>query len=152
TWKDVALYALAIGAGTDDLDYLIDPSPKVLPTWGVVPGFVPVFAALDVIGGDRVQLLHSGMRTELIKPFPHEGVMETTGHVLGIWDLRIGALVNIETRTSISGVEHLRTVWTLLMRGEGGFPSERAPALLRAKAPKDTRPTFSESWQTLETQ
>ncbi len=152
SWKDVALYALAVGAGTEDLGYLLDPAPRVLPTWGVVPGFVPVFAALDHIGGDRVQLLHSAQRIELIKPFPHEGVMVTTGHVLGIWDLRIGALVNIETRTSIAGELHMRTVWTLLLRGEGGFESERAPSLLRTKVPKDQAPDFSTEWRTQETQ
>ncbi|MFT3923392.1 MAG: MaoC/PaaZ C-terminal domain-containing protein [Myxococcales bacterium] len=151
-WKDVALYALAVGADTGDLAYLLDPAPRVLPTWGVVPGFVPVFAALDHIGGDRVQLLHSAQRIELLKPFPSEGVMLTTGHVLGIWDLRIGALVNIETRTQISGELHMRTVWTLLLRGEGGFESERAPSLLRTRVPKDRAPDFSTEWRTQETQ
>ncbi len=152
TWKDVALYALAVGAGTSDLGYLVDPRPKVLPTWGVVPGFVPVFAALDHIGGDRVQLLHSAMRIELVKPFPSTGVMMTTGHVLGIWDLRIGALANVETRTQIGGELHMRTVWTLLLRGEGGFEGERAPSLLRVKVPKDRAPDFSVAWRTQETQ
>jgi len=46
-WRDVALYALALGAGTDDLGYVLDkPQPKVLPTYGVIPAFDPVF---DVI-------------------------------------------------------------------------------------------------------
>ncbi len=152
TWKDVALYALAVGATTEDLAYLLDPAPKVYPSWGVIPGFEPVFAALDLLGGDRVQLLHSSQRTELLKPFPHEGVMETTGHLLGAWDLRIGALVNIETRTEIAGVLHARTVWTLLMRGEGGFGGERAPSLLRVKVPKESTPSFSATWRTSETQ
>ncbi len=152
TWKDVALYALAVGAGTEDLAYLLDPAPKVLPSWGVIPGFEPVFAAIDALGGDKLQLLHSSQRTELLKPFPSEGVMETTGHLLGAWDLRIGALVNVETRTEIGGVLHARTVWTLLMRGEGGFGGERAPSLLRVKPPKDTAPTFSATWQTSPTQ
>jgi len=44
TWKDVALYALAVGAGADSLDYLLEPAPRVLPTWGVIPAFEPVFA------------------------------------------------------------------------------------------------------------
>jgi acyl dehydratase len=152
TWKDVALYALAVGATSDDLGYLLDPAPKVLPTWGVIPGFVPVFATLDVIGGDRVKLLHSSQRLELIKPFPAEGVMRTTGHVLGIWDLRIGALVNVETRTMIGSELHARCVWTILLRGEGGFAGERAPSLLRTRAPKDVAPHFSAEWRTQDTQ
>jgi acyl dehydratase len=118
----------------------------------VIPGFVPVFAALDVIGGDRVKLLHSSQRLELIKPFPAEGLMRTTGHVLGIWDLRIGALANIETRTMIGSELHARCIWTILLRGEGGFAGERAPSLLRTRAPKDAAPNFSAEWRTQDTQ
>src|SRR4051812_4522205 len=88
-WKDVALYALSVGAGEGDLDYLLEPEPRVLPTWGVIPSFEPVFAALELVGGDLVQLLHSGQRTELIKPFPARGTMSTTAEVQGIWDMRV---------------------------------------------------------------
>lgn len=152
TWKDVALYALAVGAGSVDLSYLLDPAPSVLPTWGVIPAFEPVFAALDKTGGDLVQLLHSGQRTELVKPFPASGVMSTTAEVLGIWDMRVGALLQIETRTSVAGELHARTVWSLLIRGAGNFESARPPALLRTKPPKDAAPVYSETWQTSPTQ
>jgi len=152
TWKDVALYALAVGAGSADLSYLLDPTPSVLPTWGVIPAFEPVFAALDKTGGDLVQLLHSGQRTELVKPFPASGVMSTTAEVLGIWDMRVGALLQIETRTSVAGELHARTVWSLLIRGAGNFESARPPALLRTKPPKDAAPVYSETWQTSPTQ
>lgn len=152
SWRDVVLYALAVGAGADDLSYLLDPPAKVLPTWGVIPAFEPVFKALEHTGGDRVQLLHSSQRTELVRPFPASGVMQTTARVEGIWDMRIGALVNIETRTSLEGELHARSVWSLLIRGAGGFGGERAPALLRTKPPKDATPTFSVDWATQPTQ
>lgn len=142
TWKDVALYALAVGAGTADLDYLLDPTPKVLPTWGVIPAFEPVFAALEKTGGDLVQLLHSAQRTELVKPFPPEGVMSTTAKIEGIWDMKVGAIVIIETRTSVAGELHAITHWSLLLRGAGGFKGPRPPAQLRTRAPKDTEPAF----------
>lgn len=148
TWKDAALYALSVGAGTSDLAYLLDPTPQVLPTWGVIPAFEPVFAALDKTGGDLVQLLHSGQRTELIKPFPAQGVMSTTAEVLGIWDMRVGALLQIETLTSVAGELHARTTWSLLIRGAGNFESARPPALLRTKPPKDGVAAYSETWQT----
>jgi acyl dehydratase len=151
-WRDLALYALAVGAGPDDLDYLLDPTPKALPTWGVIPAFVPVFAALEAIGADLVQLLHASQRTELIRPFPAQGVMQTTACVQGVWDMRVGALVNIETLTRIGGELHARCVWTLLLRGQGNFQSERAPALLRTKAPKGVEPAFSAEWSTAPTQ
>jgi len=151
-WRDVALYALAVGAGPEDLGYLLNPSPRVLPTWGVIPAFEPVFSALEQTGGDLVTLLHCSQRTELIRPFPPSGCMQTRARVQGIWDMRVGALIAIETETTVDGELSARTVWQLLMRGEGGFKGERAPALLRTKPPKDATPDVRERVSTQPTQ
>ncbi len=143
SWRDTALYAIGLGAGTDDLDYLLDvPPPKVLPTYGVIPAFPPVFEALRATGGNLVTLLHSAQRTELIRPFPSEGEMETKVHIKGIWDMKIGALVSVESNTFVNGKHTARTEWQLLMRGEGGFGGERPPGLLRTKPPADVEPTI----------
>jgi acyl dehydratase len=140
-WRDCALYAIGLSAGCDDLGYLLDnPPPKVLPTYGVIPAFPPVFEALRATGGNLVTLLHSAQRTELIAPFPAEGEMSTTVAVKGIWDMKIGALVSMESRTSVNGTPTARTEWQLLMRGEGGFGGERPPGLLRTKPPSDVEP------------
>ena len=147
-WKDVALYALALGAGPADLPYLLEPAPRVLPTFAVIPAFEPVFAALRLTGGDLLKLLHTAQRTEQLKPFPAEGVVETTAQIQGIWDMRIGAVINVETRSSIGGELHARTLWSLLIQGETGFPSERPPAGLRTKPPKDASPAFAVVWPT----
>lgn len=147
-WKDVALYALALGAGPDESGFLLEPSPHVLPTFAVIPALEPVFAALRVTGGDLLKLLHTAQRTELVKPLPAEALVSTTAHVQGIWDMRIGAVVNIETRSSIGGELYARTLWSLLIQGEGGFESERPPAGLRAKPPKDASPDFAVEWTT----
>ena len=38
TWRDVALYALAVGAKKDDLPYIFErPGMKTLPTFGLLP-------------------------------------------------------------------------------------------------------------------
>lgn len=147
SWKDVALYALALGAGPEDSVLLLEPAPRVLPTFSVIPAFVPVFAALRETGGDLLKLLHTAQRTELLKPLPSEAIFTTTGHIQGIWDMRIGALINIETRSSIGSELYARTLWSLLIQGESGFPSERPPAGLRTK-PKDSAPVASVSWAT----
>lgn len=147
-WKDVALYALALGAGPDELPFLLEPSPLVLPTFAVIPAFEPVFAALHTIGGDLLKLLHTAQKVEQLKPFPAEAVLHTSAQVQGIWDMRIGALINIETRTEIGGELYARTLWSLLIQGEGGFPSERPPGGLRTKPPKDATPLFTRSFAT----
>mgnify|MGYP006293038907 CR=1 FL=1 len=143
TWRDVALYALGLGAGTDDLCYLLDePPPAVLPTWGVVPAFPAVFSLLSETGGDLVKLLHSAQRTELVRPFPAEGTMATDARIAAVHDMKIGALVTIETETRVAATPHARTVWQLLLRGEGGFGGERPPALVRTRPPADREPDF----------
>jgi acyl dehydratase len=152
-WRDVALYAIGLGAGTADLGYLLeDPPPKVLPTFGVVPAFEPVFDVLGRTGGNLVTLLHSSQRTELIRPFPANGTMRTTARIRGIWDMKIGALMIIDTETEVDGEPTARTSWHLLLRGEGGFGGERPPALLRVKPPRDADPVFSVEVRTAENQ
>jgi acyl dehydratase len=152
-WRDVALYAIGVGAGVDDLGYLLDsPSPKVLPTYGVVPAFVPVFEALELTGGNFVTLLHSAQRTELKRPFPSEGEMRTTAEIGGIWDMKIGALMAIHTETEVDSELVSRTTWTLLLRGEGGFGGARPPKLLTTRPPKDTQPAFKVEVPTAENQ
>ena len=141
-WRDVALYALALGAGEEDLGYLLDPTPKVLPTYGVLPAFEPVFEAMRSTGADLVQLLHTAQRTELLRPFPSEGVMRTSAVLRGIWDMKVGALAIVDTETEVGGELACRTSWQLLLRGAGGFGGERPPQGLRVKPPKDQAPEF----------
>ncbi|HEX6243367.1 MAG TPA: MaoC/PaaZ C-terminal domain-containing protein, partial [Polyangiales bacterium] len=147
-WKDVALYALALGAGPSELPFVLEPSPRVLPTFPVIPAFEPVFAALRLTGGDLLKLLHTAQRVEQLKPFPAEGVVRTTAEIQGIWDMRIGAVINVETRSSLGGELYARTLWSLLIQGETGFPSERPPTGLRTKPPKDASPAFTQVWAT----
>jgi len=151
-WDDIVLYNLALGTPAAQLDYLLDPEPKVLPTWGVIPATLPVFAVLELAGGSLTRLLHSAQLTEQLRPLPPRGTVSTSATLLGIWDMRIGALLQVETRSSIRDELYARTVWTCLIAGEGNFQSERAPALLRTKPPKDAAPDFSTSWITLPTQ
>lgn len=141
-WRDVSLYAQALGAGTDDLAYVLDPEPRVLPTWGVIPAFEPVFDAMRKTGGDLVQLLHTGQRIELLAPFPASGTMTTRAKIRGIWDMKIGAVAYVDTETEVDGTLHCKTTWQLLLRGEGGFGGERPPGSLRTKPPKGAEPSF----------
>lgn len=142
-WRDVALYAIGLGAGPEDLGYLLDdPPPKVLPTFGVIPAFEPVFEALRGMNADLLTLVHSAQRTELVRPFPPQGTMETTATVDGIWDMKVGALVAIGTETRVDGEETARTTWQLLLRKQGGFGGDRPPALLRTRPPGDAAPLF----------
>lgn len=152
-WRDVALYALGLSATTDDLGYLLDqPAPKVLPTFGVVPAFAPVFEALRGTGANLVTLLHSGQRSELFRPFPAAGELHTTVSITGIWDMKVGAIVEATSDTAVNGEPVARTVWHLLLRGEGGFGGPRPPKLLKTKPPSGVAPAFRTEVATAPTQ
>jgi acyl dehydratase len=66
--------------------------------------------------------------------------MSTAVRIKGIWDMKIGALVSVESNTAVNGIDTARTEWQLLMRGEGGFGGDRPPGLLRTKPPADIEP------------
>ncbi|MCH8924127.1 MAG: hypothetical protein IIA67_13390 [Planctomycetes bacterium] len=55
TQKDVMLYALGVGATTDELDFVYEKNLKVLPTYAVIPG-------MSAMGGmqDAMKYAHDG--------------------------------------------------------------------------------------------
>ena len=151
-WTDTALYAAAVGAGPSQLAFLGERQTKVLPTWSVIPAWRPVFDAIERSGLGIERLLHTAQLTEQLIPLPPSGTVSTVGTILGITDMRVGALLQVETRSSIAGQLHARTLWSLLVAGVGAFESERPPPSLRTKPPKDVAPTFEQTWQTQENQ
>jgi acyl dehydratase len=151
-WRDIALYAAALGAGPEQLTFLLEPEPEVLPTWTVVPELQPVFAAFRSTGLSLSKLLHTSQRCEFIAGYPSRGTVETTASVTGIYDMRIGAMIQIQTESSLGGALCARSVWSMLVAGVGEFPSGRPPASPRIKLPKDVAPSFSTSWATARNQ
>jgi acyl dehydratase len=142
-FRDVALYALAVGAGPADLDYLLEtPPPKVPPCFGVVPAVAPVFAALDRMRADTVQMLHLEHRTEQLAPLPASGTMHTRARISAIWDMLMGALAIVETETAVDALPCSRTRWQILLRGAGRFGGQRPPAGLRTRPPDGQAPDF----------
>lgn len=142
-WRDVALYALSLGAGTGDLRYVLDePAPEVLPTFPVLSAFEPVFQVMGRSGCRIVQVLHTSQCTELIKPYPPSGTVRTRATLVGLWDMKIGALGRVETEAYVDGELRARTMWELLVRGEGGFGGARPPKRPKVRVPKDAVPAF----------
>jgi acyl dehydratase len=148
TWRDVALYALSLGAGPEDLTLVVERDPPVLPTFPVLPAFQPVFDMLSALGVDLGRVLHTAQRTELFAPLPSQGTLATTALVRGVYDMRIGALIEIETTSAIGDRPCARTLWSLLALGVGGVDGGRAPASLRTRPPKDAVPDLSHEWLT----
>ena len=126
TSKDALLYAVGVGAGTDELSFTTentkDTPQRVLPTFAVIIGGGGT--PFDKIGSFNPALMvHGEQGIELFDEIPAEGEIESTGECTAIWDKGNAAVVEFES-TSINtatGKPLLKTRSMLFCRGEGGF-------------------------------
>ena len=63
-WRDIVLYALAVGAKRDDLQYLYEKKLKAIPTYGTIP----YWGTVNVRPSQWMPLPASMLADEIIKP------------------------------------------------------------------------------------
>jgi acyl dehydratase len=129
-WKDVVLYALGIGAKTDELDYLYEGrGPKTYPSFAVVPTFQPMFDLLAKTGGNFAMVVHGAQKVVLHEPIPAEGALVTRATIRAVYDLKRFAQVIVDTSTLDAKSEKplFDTTWSIIFRGEGGFGGAPPP-------------------------
>jgi acyl dehydratase len=145
TDRDTMLYALGVGAGTDDLSFTTDNShditQQVLPTYAVI--CCPAFGAAAKIGTfNWALLLHGSQAIRLHAPLPASGNLSVVTEVADLQDKGEGknAIVVLRGRGTDpdSGTLIAETLTTLVIRQAGGFggvPGERpaAPEFLDRK-------------------
>src|SRR5262249_22649286 len=144
TWKDTVLYALGVGAKAEELDFLYEGrGPKVLPTFAVVPSFASMIAVAGNLGTNPMMILHGEQKVSLHRPMPPNARLSTVSEVKGIYDKGKGALVVVEARTTDDqGAGVFDNVFSIFVRGEGGFGGERGPEAVKAEPPTATAPDF----------
>jgi acyl dehydratase len=128
TDRDTMLYALGVGAGTDDLAFTTenshDISQQVLPTYAVIA--CSAFGAGAKIGTFNAGLLlHGSQEIRLFAPLPAAGRLSVVSEVADIQDKGEGknAVVVLRARGSDPKTSAViaETVTTLVIRGAGGF-------------------------------
>lgn len=153
TSKDALLYAVGVGAGTDELAYTTENSKgiaqQVLPTFAVIAGAGgnALAAAGDI---DWTQLLHGEQAFTLAGPIPVEGTVRTVSRITGIYDKGKGAVIATES-TSVdakTGEPRFTTRSSVFIRGAGGFGGGRGPSGPRNTAP-DRAPDVELAYRTL---
>lgn len=150
TWKDVALYALGVGAKKDELDYVYEArGPKVIPTFAVVPSFMPMAEVLSATGGNFANILHGGETVRVHRAIPSEGTATTVATLSAMYDLRKMAQVIVKTETTIGGHLVFETEASIIYRGEGGFDGAAPPRADTPSAPEGAEPTWTHSEATL---
>jgi acyl dehydratase len=147
--KDVMLYALGVGCGPEDLEFVYEQDLKVLPTFAVIPAFPALFAMGSAMDVNPMMVLHGEQRIELDGPIPTSGRLTTTPTVSAIYDKGKGALVVIETETvDAKGKLLFKNVFGAFARGEGGFGGDRGPSGPR-NAPPEREPDTVVEMKTL---
>jgi acyl dehydratase len=153
-WKDAVLYALGVGAKTDELDYLYEGrGPKVLPTFAVVPSFSSLIAVAGDLGANPMMILHGEQKIVLHRPIPPQGKLQTVSEVKAIYDKGKGAVVMVEAKTvDEKGAPLFDNTFSIFVRGEGGFGGERGPEAQKVEPPAGKAPDFEVVEQTVREQ
>jgi acyl dehydratase len=148
TAKDCLLYALGVGAGTDELEFSSEKNQKVLPTFAVVVGGGGV-PYREIGSFNPALLVHGEEAIEVYQPIPPEGAVKSQGRIAGIYDKGKGALVVTESISRDAKTQEplFKTVRGLFIRGEGGFGGERGPSGPR-NVPPDRKPDAEVSYGT----
>ncbi len=152
--KDAILYALGVGAGTDELAFVtensIDVEQKVLPTMPVVLMATGGGGGLANLGDfNWAMLVHGEQGVRLHQPLPVSGTLRSQTEITGIYDKGKGALVVMETKAvdAATGEPLFDTTMSAFIRGEGGFGGDRGPSGPQNVAP-DRAPDHSVTYET----
>src|SRR5215470_4898844 len=95
--RDVMLYALGIGCGTDDLKFTYERELEVLPTFAVIPAFPAMLNLGGAMQVNPAMVLHGEQAIELTGPIPTEATVTTTPTIKAVYDKVKGAVVVVAT-------------------------------------------------------
>jgi acyl dehydratase len=150
--KDALLYALGVGAGTDELAFVtensIDVDQQVLPTMAVV--LTTMGGGMSALGDfNWAMLVHGEQGIRLHRPIPVAGTVSSQTEITGIYDKGKGAVVVMETRAvdAASGEPMFDTTMSAFIRDEGGWGGDRGPSGPQ-NVPPDRAPDHSVTYQT----
>jgi (3R)-3-hydroxyacyl-CoA dehydrogenase / 3a,7a,12a-trihydroxy-5b-cholest-24-enoyl-CoA hydratase / enoyl-CoA hydratase 2 len=142
--RDLALYALGVGAGknpTDasDLHLVYERNGEgfyALPTYGVIPALNAIFKMVSEgksakglnYGLDRI--LHGEQYTEVLRPLPPSAELVHKARVSEIYDKGKNALVvtHLDSYDAKSGELLVKNDVTMVVRGAGGWGGDRGPS------------------------
>ncbi len=151
TSKDALLYAVGIGAGTDELAFTTENTngvdQLVFPTFPVVIGSGDGSAMRNIGSFDPTMLVHGQQAVTLHREIPVEGTATVTGKVVAMYDKGKAAVVVLETNAEMGGEPLYTTTASLFIRGEGGWGGERGPSGPQ-NVPPDRDPDHSVTYET----
>ena len=155
--KDALLYAVGVGAGTDELAFTTENTngvqQRVLPTFPVVIGWGRAMgSALKNAGTfNPAMVVHGTQAVTLDREIPVDGKATLTSSIVAMYDKEKAGVIVTETQ-AVSDGEPLYTLRSaIFIRGEGGFGGERGPSGPKNAPPERAR-DHEVSYTTLPTQ
>jgi acyl dehydratase len=145
------LYALGIGAGPDDIEFIYENGLKVYPTFAVVP-FLPAFFGpfVEKIKINLAGVLHGEHKIILHQPIPPAATLESTLHCDSVYDKGDkGAVINVrvETRTT-EGDLLFENQAKVFDRTAGNFGGDPGPPGEKNDPPAEAPPDFEITHET----
>jgi acyl dehydratase len=132
TSKDALLYAVGIGAGSEELAFTTENTngvdQQVFPTFPVVIGWGRGSAMGNIGTFNPALLVHGQQAVTLHRPIPVEGTVTITSEITGIYDKVKAAVVVSESQAVMDGEPLYTNTSSVFIRGEGGWGGERGPS------------------------
>lgn len=149
--RDLALYALGVGAGKNpgdpkDLHLVYERNSDgfyALPTYGVVPALNATFKLVSEgktapgLNYGLERILHGEQYLELMRPLPQKATLKHKARIANIFDKGKHALVvtHVDSYDAKTGELLVKNDVTMVVKGAGGFGGERGPAPEQNQAP-----------------
>jgi acyl dehydratase len=153
-WKDVILYALGIGAQTDELSFIYEGASGGLR---VFPSFVTKAAGGLVIEYGRhvegFRYIHGEQRIRLHRPIPPEGTIQALSRVADVYDKGKAAVIRFVTEGRLEdGTPLFEAEHVAFHVGGGGFGGDPGPKTEALLPPDGAAPAVSRTYSIPENQ
>lgn len=149
--KDALLYAVGIGAGTDELAFTTENTngvdQQVFPTFPVVLGWGKGSAMGNIGSFNPAMLVHGQQAVTLHRALPVEGMATLQSQVVAMYDKGKAAVVVSESQATMGDEPLFSTRSSAFIRGEGGWGGDRGPSGPQ-NVPPDRAPDHSVTYQT----
>ena len=151
TADQVILYALGIGAGMAEVDFIYEKQLKVFPTFATIP-FFPLFfekfasqANINLLGA-----IHGEQQVRLHQPIPPAGTLYSRLRWDNVYDKGSkGAVLQLTLETRDAADQLLFENRALVIdRTAGNFGGQRGPRREPIRPPSDCSPDFEVSCPT----
>jgi acyl dehydratase len=147
----VILYALGIGSGVAELNFVYEKKLLVFPTFAVVP-FIPSLLNSFVPRANLnlLAVLHGEQKIVLHKPIPTSGTIHTTTLWDSVYDKGDkGAILNISFETRADDGDLLFENRAMVVdRSAGNFGGDRGPKSEIVVPPEGKKPDFHVEYAT----